>query len=208
MNGNQQTVQSYNKHVQQYIDGTPQEVSGDAKAWIDQNLAQLAKTAKILELGSAFGRDADYMESQGFTVERTDVTPAFIDYLKEHGHTARVLDVLSDPIGIGFDMIFANAVLLHLTRDEAKDAIRKIFAALAPGGRFVFSLKMGDGEGWSEEKLGAPRYFCYWQQDNIEPVLRSAGFSEVSCYTGDDYQGRQLKWLFMTATKGAQHEQY
>ncbi len=203
MNGaNGTTVASYDAHVQEYIDGTPHVVSGDIKEWIDQNLAHLAKTAKIIEFGSAFGRDADYIEGQGFTVERSDATPAFVEYLKRRGHTARVLDVRSDTIGTGFDMVFANAVLLHLNRDETKQTIKRVFAALAPSGRFVFSLKLGDGEEWSGDKLGAPRYFCYWQPDAIEKVLHEAGFEQVQSNASDDYQGRALKWLLLTAIKG------
>src|SRR5690348_16056940 len=159
---NNTTIQSYDAHVEEYVKGTPQQVDSAHKAWIDANLAALVKTAHILELGSAFGRDAAYMEGQGFKVERTDVTPAFVTLLKQQGHEARILDALHDPLHNDYDMIFASAVLLHFTREEAALVIDKVFGALKTDGRFVFSLKQVDGEAWEQEKLGAPRFFCYW----------------------------------------------
>jgi hypothetical protein len=39
-------------------------------------------------------------------------------------------------------------------------------------------LKRGRGEAWSTEKIGAPRYFCYWEPEDLTPVLREAGFAD------------------------------
>jgi hypothetical protein len=59
---NDTTVQSYDAHVQEYIDGTPQSVEGFVQDWIDRTLSGVPPSANILEIGSAFGRDADYIE--------------------------------------------------------------------------------------------------------------------------------------------------
>ena len=48
---NKTTIQSYNEHIQDYIDGTPQEVSGSVKLWIDASLDGLSLDARILEIG-------------------------------------------------------------------------------------------------------------------------------------------------------------
>lgn len=79
----QQTLASYEDNVVAYIEGTPQEVSGDVKKWIDETLNGLPVTSKILEVGSAFGRDASYIESKGCSVQRSDATIGFIDYLEK-----------------------------------------------------------------------------------------------------------------------------
>jgi 2-polyprenyl-3-methyl-5-hydroxy-6-metoxy-1,4-benzoquinol methylase len=203
MSSNQQTVQSYNDHVQEYINGTPRETTEDWKRWIDENLQALGANAKILEFGSAFGRDAAYMESQGFTMQRTDASSGFVDLLNKQGHNAQLLNAITDPIPTGYDMIFASAVLLHFTREETKSVIDKVYAALPGNGRFVFSLKIGDGEETTEAKLGAPRYFCYWQAPDIEKVLNDAGFSSVKIVTAGDYRSDKPYWLLISAAKGA-----
>lgn len=197
---NQQTLASYEDNVVAYIEGTPQEVSGDVKKWIDETLNGLPVTSKILEVGSAFGRDASYIESKGYSVQRSDATIGFIDYLEKKEHKARVLNVIKDDIEGKFDLIFADAVLLHFTRNETVAVIKKIYNALNSGGRFSFSLKRGEGDEWSDAKLKAPRYFCYWEADNIKAILEQTRFTSVVFSEGS--LGRNNgKWLHIIAIK-------
>jgi SAM-dependent methyltransferase len=199
---NDMTVQSYDAHVQEYIEGTPQSVEGFIQDWIDRVLVGLPHNSKILEIGSAFGRDADYIESQGYKVERTDVTPGFVQLLQTKGHEARQLNAITDDLGGGYDLIFADAVLLHFTRDETKRVISKVYDALSNNGRFAFSLKNGEGEEWSDAKLNAPRYFCYWTKETIQPLLEQAGFTRLQIT--DDHTttaSSNTKWIHIVAVK-------
>ena len=196
---NNRTIESYNGHIQEYIDGTPQEVSGVVKEWLDKSLADLPKDARILELGSAFGRDATYLQSMGFTVECTDATPSFVDLLREQGFNARLLNAITDDLPQGLDYVLANAVLLHFTREETAQVLSKVHASLNEGGRFAFTLKEGEGEEWSEAKLGVPRYFCYWTQEQVSQYLSDAGFDDVDI-TGDA-ETKNATWLQVVAKK-------
>jgi SAM-dependent methyltransferase len=200
---NATTVQSYDQHIQEYIDGTPQTVDSFIADWINTILAGLPQTARILELGTAFGRDADYIENKGYTVQRTDGTPGFVTLLQDNGHKARILNAITDDLGAGYNLIFADAVLLHFTRDEAQHVITKAYGALADGGRFAFSLKIGEGEAWEQTKLHAPRFFCYWTRGTIQPVIEQAGFADI--HITDDYVsdvGSKAKWIHIIAIKG------
>jgi 2-polyprenyl-3-methyl-5-hydroxy-6-metoxy-1,4-benzoquinol methylase len=196
---NSKTLLSYNEHVREYVDGTLQIVTGAAKDWIDAAIDNLPLQAKILELGSAFGRDATYIASKGFAVECTDATEGFVSLLQTKGFNARLLNVLSDDLTDKYDLIFANAVMLHFTQSEFSFVLKKLFHSLNKGGRFAFSLKRGKGESWSNEKLGAPRFFCYWEKANLEPLIIEAGF--VS-WTIDEAVTQRVhaEWLFIIAT--------
>lgn len=197
---NKRTIDTYETHVQEYIDGTPNEVSGGVKDWIDRTLDELPNDASIIEIGSAFGRDANYIETIGYSVERTDATHGFVDFLLSQGHSAKDFNLLTDDFDKSYDVVFADAVLLHFTRDEFEFALRKVHAALNVDGRFAFSLKQGEGERWSEDKLGAPRFFCYWTEDQITDVLERTGFNNnVISYSefGENYP----KWLHIVAKK-------
>lgn len=202
---NNRTVESYNAHIQEYIDGTSHEVSGVVKDWLDGSLADVPKDARILEFGSAFGRDAEYLAGLGYTVECTDATPAFVDLLQEKGFDAKVLNAITDELPQGLDFVLANAVLLHFTRDEVSQVIKKIFDALESDGRFVFSLIQGEGEVWSEKKLGAPLFFCYWTEPRIREVLEGAGFGDVEI--SGDKKTSNTNWLRIVAKKDIAHEQ-
>lgn len=197
---NQQTVQSYEDHVQDYIDGTPQQVDGILKEWLDKTLTMTAKDARILELGSAMGRDAAYLQSQGYTVECTDVTEGFVELLKEKGFNARKLNAITDEFSDQYGLILASAVLLHFTREETAQVLRKIYDALNEGGIFAFTLKEGEGEEWSSEKLDSPRFFCYWTADQIAEYLQDAGFEKIDISEGQ-VGSRNVSWLQIIAQK-------
>lgn len=197
---NAQTLLAYENHVAEYIEQTSQEVEGAAKEWIDSALVDLPSNAKLLELGSAFGRDAAYIASKGYSIECTDAAENFVSYLRDKGFHARLFNVITDELDGQYDLILASAVMLHFTREELALALRKLCDSLNPRGRLAISLKRGEGDAWSTEKLGAPRYFCYWEAEDLEPVLGAAGFAR---WTIDDprSKGNHVAWLYVVATK-------
>lgn len=197
---NQRTIDSYNGHIQEYIDVTPQEVPDPVKSWIDASVSGLPLDARIIEIGSAFGRDAAYIESLGYSVERTDASEGFVVWLQQHGYSARKLNAISDELTGPYDLVFADAVLLHFTSQEMTDVLSKVYSALSDNGRLSFSLKQGEGESWSEDKLGAPRFFCYWTRDQLELLLQKTGFMRIQIE--DDSLGQNgTKWLHVVAAK-------
>ena len=197
---NKRTISAYEDHIAEYINGTPQEVTGDVKKWIDKTLIDLNSSSKILEIGSAFGRDASYIESKGYIVQRTDATLGFVEYLQKLGFNSKKLNILEDDIEGTYDLIFADAVLLHFTHSETVFVLDKMSKALNRSGKVSFSLKQGEGEEWSDTKVNAPRYFCYWNQADITKLLLSKGFNNIQCE--DAGVGRNnSKWLHIIATK-------
>lgn len=195
---NARTLLSYDQRVEAYVDGTSQEVSGPAKQWLDEALHGLDKEARLLELGSAFGRDAAYIQALGYSLECTDAVPGFVELLTQRGYQASLLNLLIDDLVGPYDLIIANAVLLHFNHGEFSLVLAKIKAALGSSGRFAFSLKAGQGEGWSNEKIGAPRYFCYWTPKSLEPLLKEAGYANWRIDQAQTTRAH-ADWLFVIA---------
>lgn len=194
---NKETIQSYEQRAVDYIDGTPHDVNGVFKTFLDITVEGLPKHADILEIGSAFGRDAAYIESLGYSVQRSDITDAFIETLSNQGYDVEKLNVVDGNLGKERDLIFAQAVLLHLPKNEFIQALTNMASSLKVGGRLSFSLKEGEGEEVSEEKLHAPRYFKYWRADEVDEVLQSIGFV-ARIETVDAGKNR---WLHVIAEK-------
>jgi SAM-dependent methyltransferase len=194
---NAETLRSYESHIQRYIDGTPPDIP---EAWLDTALDGLDTRARILEIGSAYGRDATYIQSRGFGVECTDAAPGFVRELLGRGFKARLFNLLTDRVEPVYDLILANAVFLHFERARLPDIFRKMRAGLKTGGRLAFSLKDGDGEGWSDEKIGAPRYFCYWRATQLPPLLQEAGYSSWRIEPARINHANHADWLFVLAT--------
>lgn len=196
MDDNQKTLKSYQDHIQDYVAGTPQAAEGPIKEWIDRAVSYLPKDGNILELGSAFGRDADYLESIGCKVLRTDAVQGFVDLLRKQGHSARLLNALTDDFGGPYDMVFANAVLLHFNPEESQRVLNKAHKSLRPEGILAFSVKEGEGEEWSDQKLDAPRYFCYWKEEDLRSLIQEAGFEIIEL---GHTTTRHAEWLHVIA---------
>lgn len=186
------TLAAYQGGVEAYIAGSPAGVADPVARLLEAVVAHVPSGGEVLELGSGPGREALYLEHRGLLVERTDATPAFVDRLRQAGHQARVLDVRHDDLGGPFDAVLANAVLLHLDRDDFARAVRTCHQATRPDGVLAVTLKEGDGEAWSEAKLSSPRWFVYWREEPLRQALRDAGWTVVSLEHGE---GRLEPWL-------------
>jgi SAM-dependent methyltransferase len=200
-NDNATTLHSYQQKAQIYVETTPHAIEGTHKEWTDKSLALIPKNGKILEIGSGFGRDAEYIRSQGFAIECSDAVPNFIKILKEKGFTARTLNLLKDPINGTYDMVLANAVLLHFTPKETAHILQKVRAALKDGGIFALRVKKGDGAAWSNEKIGEPRYFYYWQPEELKATLTECNFDWLDVIEGTTTLGSITDWLCVITRK-------
>jgi len=163
-------------------------------AFLDR-LADLAGDGEILEIGSGPGWDADYLETRGVRVTRTDATPAFVEMIRAAGRNARLLDVRSDPLGGPYQGVLAIAVLLHLSRAQFQDAVERARHAVVPGGILAITLKEGDGAAWSNRKLAMPRFFTYWREPQLREVLDRAGWSVISL----EHVAGSEPWLYVLA---------
>jgi SAM-dependent methyltransferase len=191
---NDATLATYQAAADRYLEASIQPPPV-LLAYLDQ-FADLIGTGHVLELGSGPGWDAAYLEQRGLQVARTDATPAFIERLHAAGHDARLLDVRCDDFGGPYDAVLANAVLLHLKRDQFLGVLRRARRAVSHDGLLAVTLKDGDGEGWSTAKLGRPRHFTYWREPAVRRALDQAGWAIVSL---DRVSGRADQWLYIIA---------
>jgi SAM-dependent methyltransferase len=185
------TLAAYQDRVNEYLASSPTDVPSPVAALLDEVVASVPRGA-VLELGSGPGREAQYLEHRGLRVQRTDATPAFVERLRQAGHQARLLDVRRDDLGGPFDAVLANAVLLHLDRRDLAQALRACHAATRNEGVLALTLKEGDGEAWSDAKLGQPRWFVYWREPALRQALSDAGWTIVRL---EHVQGRVEPWL-------------
>jgi len=181
--------------IKTYQEGkyTEKEVSTEFKEWMNSFLGHLPEGGSILELGSATGRDARYFASKGYKVTCTDVIPEALQKLLKEGFETSEFDFRNEPKEEWFnkfDGFFANAVLLHAPQDVFEKAIANILKVLKKDGVAGFSLKTGEGEGLTDEKMDAPRYFNYHNKEEVRALLSELPFEIVSISHADDN-----KWL-------------
>jgi SAM-dependent methyltransferase len=158
----------------------------------------LPTNASVLELGSGTGDNARYLAAHGLSVQPSDAAASFVTQMRVDGLRPLTLNVLFDEVGGPWDAIVALAMLLHLTRDELSTVLEKLHAGIRPGGLLAFSVKEGDGAGWSEHKLGLPRYFTYWRAEPLRRLLNSSGWEVTSL---ECHSGQRDDWLYVVAVR-------
>lgn len=198
MDSNDKTIKAYEERFKEYAAVHTQTIASDRKPWLDHVLTFVPKQGLILEIGSADGLDAAYIESKGFNVIRSDATKSFVDLLRSQGYNARLVNAIKDDLGHGYDMIFAYAVFLHFTIEQLDLVLNKIHKSLKPGGVLVFTVKAGVGSEWTTTKLGLPRFFQYWQEPNLKARLEAAKFEIVEI---SKRAGSTADWLQVIARK-------
>ena len=189
------TLRSYQAAAQRYADhGTA--APGPALACFLDRLADLVGTGRLLEVGSGPGVDARYLRGRGVDVWPTDATPAFVDMMLSTGLEATRLDLRSDDLGGPWQGVLAQAVLLHLNRGQLAQALHRLRAAVVDGGVLAFTVKEGDGDGWSNLKLELPRHFTYWRERPLRDALAQSSWDVKSV---DHVVGRTEPWLYVLA---------
>ena len=197
------TIRAYDDFAAEYAAGhdvLPPVVA----AAVARLAALLPPGSRVLEIGSASGRDAEALEQAGLVVRRTDITPGFVRVLERAGHRADLLDPLVDDLadpatsGTPYDAVWANASLLHVDRDDLPSVLRRLADATRLGGLLHLTLKEGDGEGWSTHgDVASPRHFVYWREGALRDVVAGAGWSveHLGRHESDE------SWLELLATR-------
>ena len=199
------TVRAYDSSATAYGAGT-QEMPASVQAVVGRFATLLPPGARVLEIGSGSGRDARALEEVGLSVRRTDITPAFVQLLRESGYEADVVDPLvddlSDPAAPGttYAGVWADASLLHVEREDLPRVLSRLADATEPGGVLFVGVKEGDGEGWSlHGNVSAPRFFTYWREEPLRSALTGAGWRVTSVER--DVGSRGEGWLLVAALR-------
>ncbi len=197
---NRKTINAYNQQADRYVARTSADVPEDVQAWLTYVTDGMGSEERIFEIGSGPGRDAAFLREKGFLVVCSDAAPSFVQMMQRTGQTARVVNILTDSIPDGpYDLIIANAVLLHFQPQELSTVFQSVNAALKPGGRFTFSFIEGEGGKWTKGKLEVDRYFQYFTREQMSEIAIRAGF--VVTWVDDSQDDTGHTWVRLIVTK-------
>ena len=132
---------------------------------------------RALDLACGPGQYAELLHNKEFTVDLLDASEQMLE------QASNLLKIARPPChdffqmerwkGKPYDLIFANAMMVHVPRLKAPGIYRDIFRLLKPGGILFINYKIGDHAGIAADG----RFFAYYR-DAREPAhrLREAGF--------------------------------
>jgi 2-polyprenyl-3-methyl-5-hydroxy-6-metoxy-1,4-benzoquinol methylase len=192
---NLRTIKSYEAYAEQYSQNVAHFPAPVDEAALKRVAAAAGHGGRILEIGSGPGWEADFLETLGVAVRRTDATRRFLEIQAARGKTGDVLNVITDNLGGPYDAIVAMCVLIHVSRDQIDHVLTKIAQALLPNGAFLVSMRDGDGE-----TLGK-YHTVYWRRDDFVARLEATGFAMD--WGGQHVDGDNDTWHTFLVRKSA-----
>lgn len=192
-----QTLTYYNTNATTFVSST---IFVDFKQTQDKFLCLLPLTSSILDFGCGSGRDTKYFLSAGMQVDAIDGSEELCKLASKYTGIP-VKQMLFEELDVKaqYDGIWACSSILHLPKDELKDVLKKMLAALKEHGIIYTSFKYGTFEG---ERNG--RFFTDFTEETFQKFVKDiAGIQiEEEWITGDVRPGRgEERWLNLILRK-------
>lgn len=195
MSTDKQTIETYNAKAQDYVDlVTTAHPTRHLQAFMDA----LPAGGHALDLGCGPGNSAAMMRDHGLVVSAIDASPKMAELgSQKYGLDIRVgtFDDLNE-VDV-YDGVWASFSLLHAARSDVPRHLAAIHKSLKSGGIFVIGVKTGTGAA----RDGIGRHYTFFEADELDRMLRDAGFTPLSAETGTDkgLAGTMDPWIIVTA---------
>ena len=179
--------------------------------WIegtDTFIKFLQHGSTVLDVGCGAGVKSKYLTEKGLFVVGIDFSEEMIGLAKERSTASKFLVMdIKQPLTFSesFDAIFAQAVLLHISKKEVRGVLKNLLAPLKAEGHFyvaVKELKKGSGEeeivrendyGYDYE-----RFFSYYTLTELREYLEELGMTIL--YENVASSGKR-PWIQVVARK-------
>lgn len=195
-------IQKYNEVADQYAKKIANLLP---KKRLDNFINKLSKSPKVLEIGSAAGRDTKYLYENGVDVVGIDLSENLVQIAKKsHPQiTFQVCDMRKLPFKNSyFDGVWANAVFHHLDKSEMESTLQEWSRVLKDDGIIQLSTKMGEGNWQGKDSLsvGQEREFTLLMPEELESMFKKINFKKIALVTEKDAT-RNLYWIHVLYRK-------
>lgn len=188
------SIAYYDQNARPFFDDTAAARVDDLYARV---LAHVPAGGRVLDAGCGSGRDALAFHRAGYEVEAFDGSASMVALAREHtGLPVRQLrfEAVEGPeaFGGGFDLVWANATLLHVPRAGLASTTTRLVRLLNPGGVLFASFKEGSTE---REKNG--RRFTDMTEPMLADFIAALSLELLDLWSGADARpGREgERWV-------------
>jgi len=197
----QATIEFYDAQAGEYARFLAERDAKRDNSRIENFIARLPQHARVLELGTGGGHDAEIFIRSGIDIDLTDGSTGLAAGAKERlGRTVRIMRFDELDAVEAYDGVWANACLLHVPENSLADIFARIWRSLKPGGIFHCSFKAGDGE--ARDKFG--RLYNFPNEERLRADFARSGSwpdLDIRAGRGNGYDGVNRVWFYCTAVK-------
>lgn len=178
------TIQSYNTTAPEYAKNTQGII---LKKELYRFCRHLPENSLILDIGCGPGRDAKIFGAKGYRVIGIDLSSKLLDMARQKVASAdfRLMNISNINFPSDhFEGLWANASLMHLSKERIQDALKQYYDTLKEHGLFYITLKQGEGEQMLPDKRygNVMKKWSFYQQEEIESILQDTGFKILENY--------------------------
>lgn len=214
---NKKTLEAYQKVAKNYLESTRLANSTykenairakkELRNFIKKTFNEIPKGSKVLEVGSADGENAKYIQELGFDVTPSDVADDFLNAIKDNGLNPIKFNILIDDFKDKYYAIFCWRVFVHFTKKDSLTALKRSYEFLENNGLFILSVinrecKTVDNE-WVDfpdvYHLGEERFFNYYSKEEMDKIISSTKF-KIKDFR-DSIAENGIKWLVYVLIK-------
>ena len=132
----------------------------------------ISRGAMILDAGCGVGRDTRYFIKHGYKVISFDASSEMVEMCQQYPF-AYCLEMSFEDVEYleEFDAVWANASLIHTSKDKFPNVFLRLINALREDGIIYFSLKRGSGS-----TIDKGRRFYYYTEEEVDKII-SESFS-------------------------------
>ena len=211
---NDKTLEAYQKAAKNYLNSSKIVASAykknadkakkELQRFIKDTFKDTPVGSKVLEVGSADGENAKYIQKLGYAVTASDIADDFLKAIRDNGLTPIRFNLLKDEFEDKYNAIFCWRVFVHFTKEDSINALNRSYDALENNGLLILSVinrdcKKVDNE-WvdfpDEYHLGVDRYFNNYSKEQFYEIINN---TEVEDYKGDSlvsYKDRLNKLVY------------
>jgi ubiquinone/menaquinone biosynthesis C-methylase UbiE len=199
------TIRTYDAIAPEYCRKTRQQRFLD---WEREYIKRLLSSIKqpsphVLDVGCGDGRHCRIIEELGGSAIGVDRSWNMIAEARRYypqGHYC-IMDMCALAFrSAWFDGLWASGSIYHVPKSTVEKVIKGFKRILKRQGVIAVSFKNGRGEGLEENPRsygGAPRFFAYYTENEMEDVFSRAGFSKIaSCAYPENVYGDGIQQMW------------
>jgi ubiquinone/menaquinone biosynthesis C-methylase UbiE len=199
------TIATYDQCARSYVARNRRDAKTEMRRHFELFGQLVRPAALVVDIGCGPGLHSLELARRGFRTVSLDLSRGMLREAQTMGVSDLVLsDMRSLPLAPSCaDGLWISASFLHVPRADASATLTELQRALKPGGVLCLVVKRGEGDVYRNNLGNLPRYFILWHEDELDTLLRGAGFRIVTGWTDSPESSTMGAdwWITRFATK-------